>query len=488
MNTGANDTSAAHTALDTAFQSPDYEQWLESATRGLGEARSLIDNGKQTLDGIAIAALYDSCPATQSAPATTVGAPWDNRLSLQATSTPENTNLKILQGLSGGNTSIELHASSPMQLESMLAGVDLTLAALSVRVGMQFAECAQQLIELINKQSISLQNCPPGFNADPLGCALKNGGLAVPMDVALEQMVGFSQSVSQTLPGCKTILVDGAAHHNAGASPVEELHATIATATLYLEQLLNAGANAADALQQISFQLALDSDMLIGLAKIRAFDQLWSHVARQLTGDNSLVVSANPVAETSRRVISSLDPWNNHLRNLAACMTAAMAGTPAIIVHPHDDNEPALAARMARNLPIIVEREAGLRNVSNPLAGSYAIESLTQNLIDKTWQSLQATDTSMQWQNQIQSGQWQARLADTHARRLALIDSEQKVMVGVNRYRPATMEPNTVSATGNAEQITAVRNTAQQYPVPVLSTVRDAQNHEHDPVIDGATP
>ncbi|MFK7890644.1 MAG: methylmalonyl-CoA mutase family protein [Granulosicoccus sp.] len=467
-------------ALDNAFDPVKRDEWLASVNRSLPDETTFEQISQKTLDGFAIQVLYDACQSTEPVQSSTTEAVWDNRLSLQSIEDPTDANLQVLRGLNGGIVSVEVHTDLPDQLSTVLQGVDLRLAPISVRAGQAYATAATQLRDMSESLGVHAQDCMFSLNADPFGTALVNGGLDTSLPDALLAMAEFSRIAESDYPEFNVVLVDAALHHNAGASPVEELHAAIATAALYLEAMLQAGINPGTAKNQISFQLAMDSDVLLGTAKLRALRRLWQHVSTLMSKDQAAFGPISITAETSKRQASRLDPWNNHLRNVAACASAAMAGAQSIIVHPHmhaeSEADRELAERVARNLPIILQREAGLLHVSDPFAGSYALETLTETLVLKAWECLQSMDTAENWLDELQQGRWQARLTDTHKRRSELIEQGQQVMVGVNRYLSPDAQHDLQLA--GAEPVKSSLKTPA-HRIPALRAVRDAQPFEH---------
>jgi methylmalonyl-CoA mutase len=460
-------------ALDTVFTPPSQAQWVESALAGLAPDCTLDSLRKHTLDGLQIRVLYDDSPIDtgQSVSAATSAGdsgtpstecPWDNRLCVRDVAEESVSNRMILDGLRGGNSSIELHLDQSVKLESLLDGVLLDLAPVSLRAGDRFASAAELFVEHASRRSFTLDSLHCSFNADPLGHCLQTGVMPASLDSELSRMATFSQTMSRVLPAASTVLVDAAAHHNAGASVAQELQAAIATGTLYLKCLMDEGMSVEQASRAVVFQLACDADLLMGVVKQRSLKLLWQHIlalhetsAREGTGgkggDGGNEEAAGErhraanklqlVVETSRRYLTCLDPWNNHLRNIAACVAAAMGGASTIIVHPHDRigawqsaEDPAIGTRMARNLPIILQRESGLTLVSDPLAGSMAVDTLTADLTALVWQALAEMGDTDAWWQAIATGQWQAAVADTQQRRLALVRQGKQVVVGVNRY------------------------------------------------------
>ena len=486
--TEPSDNEDSALSLDTVFNPPTKEQWVEVAVAGLSSSKdqtiSMEQVRRTTLEGIPIEVLYDAADACVHLPRqASSSASWDNRVSIRIPGAADATdpNSLILAALAGGATSIELHTASAQALEPALRNVKLDIAPISLRCGTQFQACATELIRLAGAQGIAQNQLKNTFNADPLGALLEHGVTDSSIVEQLQEMASFVAASSAVRPQSAHVLVDTSIHHNAGASTVEELHGAIATGALYLETLLSSGMSVNDAYRQIVFQVAMDADVLLGVAKLRALRTLWWHVAQAMDNTISADQTVQIVSETSRRYLSKAESWNNHLRNLTAASAAMFGGADTLIVHPHDtlergnrttDNE--LGDRMARNVAIILERESGLSHVHDPMAGSYAVENLTQQLAQHTWQSLSSTDTAEGWLDELTSGRWQTRLSQTHKLRTELMQQEKKVAVGVNRF-----------VDDKAPQKTSNDNTSAANQ-GLLTPVRDAQTFENGTTVGEA--
>ena len=484
-------TAPTDNELDKIFTPPSYEQWQDSVLAGLPAGSTLDALQYQTLDGLDISVLYHDSPMATQANVPYVArrdgnSTWDNRLCITDTHDISLANRHLHEGLQGGNTSTELHVDATTDMGALLKDVMVDLAPVSFRAGHDYAAIAEQFLALANQPSLTAKKLPCSFNADPLGQWLRTGIEPDSLDLALKAMARFSVDLTAALPGANTVLVDTTLHHNAGASSVQELQAAIATGTLYLTQLLDAGMSLEAASRCVVFQMACDSDVLMGTVKLRSLATLWEHVLEQFESrsmaDESANAAAAPsiVAETSRRYLSRLDPWNNHLRNIAAVSAAAMGGAATIIVHPHDrigawrsSADPATGTRMARNLPIILEREPWVTQVKDPMAGAFAVETLTTQLTDLTWQALAEMGDLDAWLTVIRSGQWQKSLAETQQRRSARLSEEKQVMVGVNRY---VNQEETDVGTASSDSCSPSQRT--ELPSTALLPVRDAEPFE----------
>ncbi|MFK7995510.1 MAG: methylmalonyl-CoA mutase family protein [Granulosicoccus sp.] len=471
------DKPAAGVSLDNVFSPPSWQRWVEAAVAGITGDESTMDALRQlqrtTLEGIPVEVLYASADVALSfTPDRKPLQSWDNRLCIKNDNETQASN-NILQGLRGGVTSIELHTCSPSYIASALTDVRLDLANVSLRSADQYETCAQTLFNIANRQGIDNNAVACSVNADPLSTAINCGATESDLSQELNRMAEFTLTAATNFASSKCVLVDAALHHNAGASTIEELHAALATATLYLETLLDAGMLVDDACKQIVFQVAMDADVLLGVAKLRALRALWQHIVDQIGHASAQSAHTTIVAETSHRFVSKRQPWNNHLRNLCGCTAAMLGSADTIMVHPHDvllraDTrfDTSLGDRIARNIVIILERECGMGKVTDPLSGSYAIENLTQQLMQRAWQSLASTDTGKGWVNELLSGKWQTRLKESHTRRLTLMQEEQRIVVGVNRFvQSDETEFSPSAATTESDR-------------PALHTVRDAEAFE----------
>lgn len=478
--------------LDNVFAQPTRDEWLISALASLPNHDSLDSLCRKTLDGLTIQVLYDAYaggPITSGLRSEQTEGSWDNRLCLIDNADAATNNRKVLEGLNGGNSSLQINWKTTTDLQSVLNGVKLDLLPVSLRAGNRYAQAAENYHSIVNTQAVDKQKVQCSFNADPVGSWLTGESETQPDRQAFTSMAVFSKTVSQQFALAHTILVDATRHHNAGASTQQELTACIATAALYLEALLAQGFSVEQASHQIVFQVACDADVLMGIVKLRSLKGLWHHLLGEFAATNNTEFAAhatsfNLVVETSKRYLTRLDHWNNHLRNIAACTAAAMASATTILVHPHDQvddwsasEDPSLGERIARNLPIILDRECGLTKVSDPTAGSFAIESLSQKLMEATWQRLSELNTGDDWIASLASGQWQKELTQTHERRIQRLRDESRVMVGVNRFR---------------EQGRSVENSVtSNHTIPAQKTrlrpVRDAEEFEYSSISSTAT-
>ena len=468
--------------IENEFDQNSLADWQSLATKSL-RGQSLADLAHVTACGIPIEPLYTQRPdASQCVPAADMQR-WDNRLAVIGGNIKTQSS-NILAGLQGGVDSLQITIDSPEQptpvqstdLATVLTNVQLDIIPISLYAGSQFSHAASNFAAECAKQGIAPDKVSASFNADPLGTLAATGNLAVELNSAMHDMTQLAIATNEAMPQVNSVCVNTVCYHNAGATNEQELVSSIATGAFYLQALLDAGLNEQAASDTMVFQTACDADAISNVVKLRALKQLWTHVTKQF---GVLKPSFNLVVETSQRMQSNRAPWVNHLRNVSAATAAAMADTKSIIIHPHNrindqfiDDQIELSARVARNIPIILSEESAMTFVHDPMAGSYAIETLTTDLTNASWQALQQLETDGGLIQALTSGHWQASIATSQAMRVERLQKEQDIQVGVNKYQGSSVSPIASKALKKAatKQLTT--------HIQPLDTVRDALEFE----------
>jgi len=455
--------------------------WQEIATRSL-RGKALESLAHSTASGLCIDPLYCDRPAATAQLPPLPLRRWDNRLAVLGDSA-DAQNASVLTGLGGGISSVQIQLDSPEQpspvstdqLLRVLKSVQLDIVPLSVMAGSRFVEAASQIESIWSEQNVSTETAVASFNADPIATLAATGKLSTDLGMLLNDLAQLAQHAHKTLPMVKTVCVNSTCYHNAGASLVQELTASMATAAVYMQSMIDAGMNAQSAHDAIVFQVACDADTLVNLVKLRTLKALWHHVANQM---GVAQAALHLVVETSLRMQSRNQPWVNHLRNVSAAAAAAMGGAQSLIVHPHNridgifiDDDIGLGARVARNTAIIISEESAMTFIHDPMSGSYAIENLTNELCHSTWLALQKLEDNGGLIKALSSGQWQSQIAETQKHRVARMHDELDVQVAVNRYKAQT--PPTHSETKRSIQPDVELQTMR-----ALRTVRDAEEFE----------
>ncbi len=403
----------------------------------------------RTADGIRIAPLYtrkDRPAAAAHAPAVSRAAGeatgWEAR-QLHADGDPAAANAAILEDLAGGVSSITLRIAAPGQfglpydngsLPRALEGVLLDACPIALEAGEYTTDAAGALIETWRAAGIPEVKWQGAFNYDPLGNLARTGALYHPIDRALGIAAEFLKAHRH--PGVTALVADGRPYHEAGASEGQELAAMLATLVAYLRAAERAGVAPTDAMPQIAVALAADADQLMTIAKLRAARRMIARVA-EASGAAAAVPRVSIAATTSERMMAKRDPWVNMLRTTMACAAAAMGGADSITVLPFTwalGKPDAFARRIARNTHNVLREESGLDRVSDPAAGSFAIEHLTDDLAQKAWALFQEIEMKGGMPDSLTSGFISGQISATADARAKLIATARLELTGSSAF------------------------------------------------------
>ncbi|MBS4217214.1 methylmalonyl-CoA mutase [Bacillus sp. FJAT-49711] len=242
-------------------------------------------------------------------------------------------------------------------------------------------------------------------------------------------------------PRLKTILIDSAPYHNSGANAVQELAASLAEAIFYIEEMRKIGWEPYKTIQKMIFHFSIGSNFFMEVAKLRAFRSLWRTVSSAYKVDPE---EGNPLisAETSAFTKSLLDPHMNILRSGNEAFAAVIGGVDFLHVTPFNSISnlaDEFSMRIARNTQLILREEAYLNKVIDPAGGSFYIESLTSNLIEKAWELFQDIDEKGGIYSVLQNGSFQRMIKETLLKKTEDIRNRKKLMIGVNIFK---QDPN----------------------------------------------
>ncbi|MEC3953044.1 methylmalonyl-CoA mutase family protein [Nocardia sp. CDC153] len=356
-------------------------------------------------------------------------------------------NADILFALDNGVSAVWLGVAErgvPVEgLGTALQGFLYELAPLTLDAGPAANEAAAQLFSLLDAyEAPQRKDIRVSLGATPL-TSLFAGTQAIDLDgaIALAQ-----QSVART-ETVRAITVCGVAFHNSGASDAQELGAAVAAGLEYLRALTDAGADIADALGQLEFRFAATDDQFETIAKFRAARKLWARVAH-VCGAPAFG-NAPQQAITSAAMMSQRDPWVNMLRTTLAAFGAGVGGADIVTVLPFDDALPAgelevskaFSERMARNTQLLLLEESHLGHVQDPGAGSWYVESLTEELAAKAWEFMQEIEAAGGYLAALQQGLLAERIAETKAKRDSDVAHRKTAVTGVNEFPNLSEKP-----------------------------------------------
>jgi methylmalonyl-CoA mutase len=242
-------------------------------------------------------------------------------------------------------------------------------------------------------------------------------------------------------PKLRVAGIDTLPYHAAGATPAQEIAIALAAGLAYLRAFA-ANLSITDASRHIAFTLVTDADFLASIAKLRAFRRTWARVL-EASGNAAAIQGLALAAITSPRMLTAQDAHTNLLRTTCAAAAAIIGGADALTVLPftHRLGPSALARRLARNTGLILVEEADLARVLDPAGGSFALESLSEDLAHEAWGLFQELEREGGLGAALQAGSIQARIAAAWEQRRARITNGGLAIVGVTHFVNSKEEP-----------------------------------------------
>ena len=476
------------------FPRPSRETWTQAAAASNGglSADRLIS---QTYEGITVQPLYvhddiEPLEAVRTIPgrppymrgenaAGYLIAPWEVAQEI-AHGLPVEFNRVVTQELESGLTAINMVLDGPTRagqdpdkahagdvgrggvslatvedVSVALEDVNLLPTSLSIRVGTAGLPVLALLVAHL-RWSGRLPELHGCLENDPLADLVAQGTLPLPLDRAYDEMAQQTRWAAQQAPRLMTVAVHTAPYHDAGVSAVMELAFGLATGVAYLRALDERGIDVNLSARHMRFDLVIGDDFFMEIAKLRAARLLWSKIVAACGGDDD-AQRMRIHARTGTRNKSELSPHVNMIRVTTEALAAAIGGTQSMHLGPYDEvGQPPddFARRIARNVQIILQQEAGLSRVIDPAGGSYAVEKLTDQLAARAWTLFQEVERQGGMYRALKHGFIQGHISVVAQKRSERMATQTGVMVGVNRFA----DPREASPAGDQTKYRTLYN------------------------------
>lgn len=432
--------------LAAEFPPATREDWLklvEKTLKGAAFDKKLV---AKTYDGLKLQPLYERAKNAAPIANRAAGLPWSvmQRIDLPD---PKMANTEALHEVENGASGLALvFAGAPSAngygladvsaeaLERVLDGI--WLDALPIRIdgrGRVF-KAAESFLAVAERRGTELAKLDVAFGIDPLGALAALGGTPEPLDAGIAKRARFAADLGKRGFRGQFFIADGRPIHDGGGSEAQELTYVLASALTYWRALEAAGLSLDAARQQISFLLAADADQFLTTAKFRALRKLWARV------EEAAEIPAAPIklhAETAWRMMTKREPSVNWLRATVAAFAAGTGGADTVTVLPHTAAlglPDRFARRMARNLQLILLEESNIYRVSDPNAGSGAIETITSELCAAAWKLFQEIEAAGGAAAALDSGLIQKKVAEVRRTREANVATRKDMLTGTSEF------------------------------------------------------
>ncbi|MBD2704076.1 methylmalonyl-CoA mutase [Spirosoma sp. BT702] len=248
------------------------------------------------------------------------------------------------------------------------------------------------------------------------------------------------------MPKFNSISISGYHMHEAGAPAHLELAYTLADGLEYIRTGLRAGMAIDEFAPRLSFFWGIGMNHFMEIAKLRAGRLLWANIVKQLDGSgqppkNPKSLALRTHCQTSGYSLTEQDPFNNVARTTIEALAAVLGGTQSLHTNSLDEAialPTDFSARIARNTQLYLQLETNVTRAVDPWGGSYYVEFLTKELVDKAWALIDEVEQLGGMTKAIETGLPKLRIEEAAARKQARIDSRKDIIVGVNRFQPAS--------------------------------------------------
>ena len=294
-----------------------------------------------------------------------------------------------------------------------------------------------------------------------------------PPDMSMRIIADIFEYSSKNMPRFNSISVSGYHIQEAGATADIELAYTLADGLEYLRTGIKAGLDIDAFAPRISFFFGIGMNHFMEIAKLRAARLLWSRIVKEFNPKNEKSLALRTHCQTSGWSLTEQDPFNNVARTCIEALAGALGHTQSLHTNALDEAialPTDFSARIARNTQIHLQEETQITRTVDPWGGSYYVETLTHELVEKAWNLIKEVEELGGMAKAIETGVPKMRIEEAAARKQARIDSGKDTIVGLNKYQLNKEDPLDILEVDN----TLVRETQIQR----LEKLKSGRNEE----------
>lgn len=356
---------------------------------------------------------------------------WSNVFSNNALEQHQG-NKEILLALQNGADAIRLNVSGEEDFDILLQDVELQYIQLFVCPNGDPVHGLKHFFSWVEKKLIDPNHLQGGILWDGFTRAL----IKKSDRKKIIGQAGILLDQTSRFPNFKTLAIDSAHYHNCGASTVQELSFSIAGYIELMDGLTTAGRNPEEIIKKTMVWTAVGSDYFLEIAKVKTIRVLFHQLAG-LYGPFTVPSDTFIYSETSFWTKTKMDIHSNMIRNTVESMAAVLGGCNALQVIPHDlvlNGGSSFSKRMAMNISNIIKEECYFDKVLDPVAGSYFLENMINQLFDAVQIQLEGLESQGGWWNLYERGEIQKMVKEKRTLSMDSLLNKVKSKIGVNKY------------------------------------------------------
>ncbi len=327
---------------------------------------------------------------------------------------------------------------SVADMETLLDGVPLDRVTVSMTINAPASILLALLLAVARRRGIPFEKLGGTVQNDVLKEYVARGTYIYPPKPSMRLVTDVMSYCAREVPQWNTISISGYHIREAGSTAVEEIAFTLSNGKAYLQAARDAGIAIDEVAPRISFFWNAHNDFFEEIAKFRAARYLWAHITRDEFGcrdARSQMLRFH--TQTGGSTLTAQEPENNVVRVTLQALAAVLGGTQSLHTNGKDEAlalPTAEAAKTALRTQQIIAYESGVADVVDPMAGSYYIETLTRELIERSRGIIGEIDAMGGSIAAIETGWMQARIADSAYAAQQAIERGERIVVGVNRF------------------------------------------------------
>ncbi|MBT2730857.1 methylmalonyl-CoA mutase [Bacillus sp. ISL-75] len=327
---------------------------------------------------------------------------------------------------------------SILDMKTLFEGIPLDRMSVSMTMNGAVLPILAFFIVTAEEQGVRQEKLAGTIQNDILKEYMVRNTYIYPPEMSMKIIADIFEYTSKYMPKFNSISISGYHMQEAGAPADLELAYTLADGLEYVRTGLKAGIEIDSFAPRLSFFWAIGMNYFMEVAKMRAARLIWAKMMKSFHPKNEKSLALRTHSQTSGWSLTEQDPFNNVTRTLIEAHAAAMGHTQSLHTNALDEAialPTDFSARIARNTQLFLQEETGITNVIDPWAGSYYVEKLTDELVNRAWTHIEEIEGLGGMAKAIETGLPKMRIEEAAARRQAQIDSGKEVIIGVNRYR-----------------------------------------------------
>ncbi|MGF6859474.1 methylmalonyl-CoA mutase [Rhodobacteraceae bacterium MBR-64] len=470
--------------MGSELEGSKFAAWAQLAQKELRD-RSLDDLTWNTLEGIAVKPVYTEddlsglthlgslpggAPFTRGPRATMyTGRPWTIR-QYAGFSTATESNAFYRKALAAGQQGVSVAfdlathrgydsdhprvegdvgkagvaIDSVEDMKVLFDGIPLEQVSVSMTMNGAVIPILANFIVTGEEQGVDRAKLSGTIQNDILKEFMVRNTYIYPPEPSMRIVADIIEYTAAEMPKFNSISISGYHMQEAGANLVQELAFTLADGREYVKTAIARGMDVDAFAGRLSFFFAIGMNIFMEAAKLRAARLLWHRIMSEFGAKKPGSLMLRTHCQTSGVSLQEQDPYNNVVRTAYEALAAVLGGTQSLHTNALDEAialPTEFSARIARNTQLILQEETGITHVVDPLAGSYYVERLTHDLAEAAWTLIEEVEEMGGMTKAVATGMPKLRIEETAARRQAMIDRGEEVIVGVNKYRKDKEDP-----------------------------------------------